>query len=272
MLIERCTNANTGATLFSFPSRHHPLPSSNGALYTMDFIRPAGLHPKMVISFPKRGELLQPKEGHCALHAYLTLPSPLFIDRYQLSDPLFLASHNLIALRSLSGEQDLEAPDWVIKRWGSAALLELAHPDQVTLNETNEMWNVTIPMHLRYLKYNLNFTDSKKISIDITYPAIFWACEADEGLKMSTSPFDRVNLGYDGLFGPKTMFYHIPSALEEGELLQMKLNVPVINPSDAPMVQLGTLVAIILGFGWVAWQLIRTRFLRQDHGNHSWNN
>lgn len=235
----------------------------------MDFQQPAGLHPKIVISFPKCGELFQPKEGYCALHAYLTLPSSLFIDRYQLSDSLFLASQKLIALRSLSGEQDLEAPDWAITRWGSAALLELAHPDQATLDDNSDTWNVTIPTHLRYLKWKSNSTDSSETSIDIPYPVVFWACEADEGLKMSTSPFDRVNLGYDGLFGPKTMFYHIPSALEEGESLLRKLNVPVLGSSDAFGVQIGTLLAIVLGFGWVFWQLLRATVRHEKNSKRS---
>jgi hypothetical protein len=250
-----------GGTLFSFPSRHHALPLSSATAYNTAFEQPTGLHPKLNITFPKPQTLTPPKEeSSCALHAYLTLPSALFIDRYQLSDRLFLASQNLVALHSLSGEQDLEAPDWVIKSWGSAALLELALPNTTSNTTSQDAWAVTIPTHLRYLQSSPNSTTTSPghTSLEVSWPVIFWACEAEEGLKMSTNPFDRVNLGYDGLFGPKTMFYHVPPSVTWAETLVEKLEVPVLQPENAKWVQLGTLVAVVMGFGWVLWQLLRT--------------
>ena len=86
----------------------------------------------MHISFPNASALVPPASTPpsttCALHTYLTLPSPLFADKYQLStsDPIFLGSHNLVSLRSISGETDLEAPDYLVEKWGSNLLLELA--------------------------------------------------------------------------------------------------------------------------------------------------
>ncbi|KAK5133150.1 hypothetical protein LTR08_008085 [Meristemomyces frigidus] len=57
----------------------------------------------------------------CALHAYLTLPAALFLDRYQLADAHALAAGNLVALRSLSGAQDLELPAWAgRKEWNES--------------------------------------------------------------------------------------------------------------------------------------------------------
>jgi hypothetical protein len=204
-----------------------------------------------------RKHVVPPKET-CALHAYWTLPSALFIDRYQLSDPLFLASQNLIKLHSLSGEQDLEAPEWVIDRWGSAALLQLATPaSKASASDGDSDWTVTIPTHLRYLTAQENSTDSGHAKLEVPWPTVFWACEAEEGLKMSTNPFDRVNLGYDGLFGPKTMFYHIPPAAES-QLTVEELQVPVLDTRKAGLVSIGTLVAVLVGLGWVCWQLIRT--------------
>jgi len=192
------------------------------------------------------------------LYAYLTLPSALIVDRYQLSDPLFLESQNLIALRSLSGEEDLEAPDWVVKQWGSAALFELARPPQSSTTSPGD-WTVTVPMHLRYLSSNASseIDVPGQASLDVPWPILFWACEAGEGLKMSTNPFDRVNLGYDGLFGPKTMFYHIPPALSLGSELVECPRVPVLESESARFVQIGTLVAVLAGFGWVCWKLVK---------------
>ncbi|KAK4539998.1 hypothetical protein LTR36_009896 [Oleoguttula mirabilis] len=284
-----------GPTLFSFPSRHHALSPQNSTsntnstpptspTFSAHFQHPPGLHPNLAITFPHPQHLAPPKDS-CALHAYLTLPSALFIDRYQLADPLFLASHNLVALHSLSGEQDLEAPDWVIKRWGSAALLELATPPPSTITTTNassgpaDEWTVTIPTHLRYLQApsantnttttptpntphtNTNTTSAGRVSLEIPHPSLFWACEAQEGLKMSVNPFDRVNLGYDGLFGPKTMFYHIPPTALDADggrnVLVERLEVPVLEPGAGAKwgVQVGTLVAVGVGFGWVLWVL-----------------
>src|SRR5438270_13214950 len=110
--------------MFSFPSRHHP--SSPPALseYSASFVKPTGLHPVLRLSFPSKSGEHPPAEA-CALHAYLTLPSYLFADRYQLSDPLFLQSKGLRGLRSIYGELDLEAPNWVIKKWGSSMLVEI---------------------------------------------------------------------------------------------------------------------------------------------------
>ncbi|CAK3831347.1 related to pbn1 [Lecanosticta acicola] len=235
-------------TLFSFPARHHPLHAGDGTQYTVAFQQPTGLHPKLDIVLPAKN--LAPPKDSCALHAYWTLPSPLFIDRYQLSDHLFLESQNLVALRALSGEQDLEAPDWAVKGWGSAALLELARP---TSAEEGKNWTITIPTHLRYI--NATASPDGLASVEIPWPVVFWACEAQEGLKMSVNPFDRVNLGYDGLFGPKTMFYHVPPASGVGVLVET-LAVPVLDGQSAQWVPLGTAIAVLIGFGWICWQMV----------------
>lgn len=193
---------------------------------------------------------MQPPKESCGLHAYWTLPSAVFIDRHQLSDPLFLASQNLKALRSLSGEQDLEAPNWAINAWGSAALLELAHPAP---GAVHDRWSVTIPTHLRYLE------PPSEPALSVPWPVVFWACQADEGLKFSTNPFDRVNLGYDGLFGPKTMFFHIPPA-SQSEAYEL-IHVPTLDltPDGVALVTTGTIFAVTVGFLWICWKLLSAR-------------
>ncbi|KAG9543769.1 PIG-X-domain-containing protein, partial [Aureobasidium melanogenum] len=200
------------------------------------------------LKFPSNA-LSQPDES-CALHAYLTLPSSVFIDRYQLSDPLFLASQNLVALRSLSGATDLEAPVWTTPQWGSAALLELAHPESPSMN--NDTWTVTVPLHTRYMPPSTDGTHAAHIP----WPAVFWACEAEDGLKMSVNPFDRTNIGFDGLFGPKTLFHHIGASYEAKTLMET-LEIPVLNETKTRFVELGTGVAVLLGFLWVLWCLVR---------------
>lgn len=238
-----------GATLFSFPSRHHPLPPEDKLTYNVSFQKPSGLHPKLEITFA--ANQLKPPKDSCALHAYWTIPSSLFIDRYQLEDKLFFESQKLVALRAISGEQDLEAPNWAIKKWGSASLFELAVPN--ASQREDSQWTATIPTHLRYI--NDTASISGYSDIQVPWPNVFWACEAEDGLKMNVNPFDRVNLGYDGLFGPKTMFYHVP-ADEQRETLVEGLRVPVLSPSQSSWVPFATVLAVLVGFAWVCWKLL----------------
>jgi len=73
---------------------------------------------------------------------------------------------------------------------------------------------------------------------------------------MAASPFDRVNLGYEGLFGPKTMFYHVPPAnSSSGGRLVEEIQVPVLDLDQAWYVEWGTVVAVALGTLWVCWKL-----------------
>ncbi|EME42799.1 hypothetical protein DOTSEDRAFT_173233 [Dothistroma septosporum NZE10] len=267
-------DSKPAATMFSFPARHHPLPADS--TYTVNFQNPTGLHPKLEITLPRTSTT--PPKTSCALHAYWTLPSTLFIDKYQFTDPLSLQSQNLQSLRSISGSQDLEAPAWVISTWGSASLFELTHPappaekkpadehstheesSQEEEEEQNQDWKITIPTHLRYLNAT-GLSDSSSLThLSIPWPVVYWACDAEEGLKMGTNPFDRVNIGYDGLFGPRTMFYHLtPDTRTDKQILVEKLRVPVLDPErvEAKWVPVGTMVVVVLGFAWVLWQLIR---------------
>ena len=237
-------------TLFSFPSRHHTsLPKSNGTFIT-SFALPTGLHPTLCLRFPS---LLSPPFPSCALHTYITLPSYIFPDKYQLASANLLASKNLHAIRSLAGETDLEAPDWVIKKWGSSMLMELAPPTR-SENSGSTAWNADIPLHLRYLKPN----EGGQREIEVPWPVVFWACPADEGTKMNTNPFDRMSLGYEGLFGPRTMFYHLTPqpAREFGSLIEV-LQIPVLDVNQVKYVEVCTVIAIFLGTLWLVAKLIR---------------
>ena len=203
--------------------------------------------------------LAKPADSQCALHAYLTLPSVLFPDPYQLSttDSLFLSSHNLVAARSISGETDLEAPDYVLEKWGSNVLLELATPDVAeyfSQSAADTTWDVTIPLHLRYLAPS----NTSTTSVQIPWPIVFWACTAEEGTKFPVNPFDRVNLGYDGLFGTRTMFYHLDPVVKDGGKLVSTLKVPVLNTEaiGSEWVESGTVVVVLLGWMWVVWKMV----------------
>ncbi|KAI9713399.1 MAG: protease B nonderepressible form, partial [Chrysothrix sp. TS-e1954] len=215
-------------TLFSTPSRHHIHP----ARFSASFKQPTGLHPTLALSFPDVSALKPPtqpakkgpnatadkqeKDQTCALHTHLTLPSSIFIDKYAFRDDLLLSSHNLASLRSLTGPSDLELPDWKIPSWGSAALFEITPPPrkqsgQQTSREAT--YQVTIPLHARYLPPSRT---SGYAHVPIPVPVVFWACTSASGTKFATDPFDRAHLGYEGLFGERTVFYHLRPVVSGG--------------------------------------------------------
>ncbi|EXJ83886.1 hypothetical protein A1O1_07515 [Capronia coronata CBS 617.96] len=251
------------ATLFSFPSRHHALSRDQAKQqrYNVSFDKPTGLHPILRISFPSANLLTEPENkpsgSVCALQTYLTLPSHIFADKYAFlsNDPLFQKSHNLGQLRSIIGETDLEAPDYVVKKWGSTVLLELQTPNSTVTNHKGSVdgpWDVTVPLHLRYLEPKAGGTSE----IEVPWPIVFWACTAEDGTKFPVNPFDRTQLGYDGLFGPRTMFYHLNPAPQNGMMVE-RIAVPVLDTDTASptTIEYLTVVSIALGFLWVLFKL-----------------
>lgn len=134
--------------------------------------------------------------------------------------------------------------------WGSSVLLELTPPS----SSQSEAFTAQVPLHLRYLEPNTEKWGLEET--EIPYPVVFWACTADEGSKFPINPFDRVNLGYDGLFGPRTLFFHLSPKPSVGEeRLINKLNVPILDLDKSSLVEIGTAAVVGLGFLWVLWVL-----------------
>jgi hypothetical protein len=125
-------------------------------------------------------------------------------------------------------------------------LLELAPPS----SGVGQPWTANIPLHLRYLPPAEN--TSGQSPLEIPYPVVFWACDADEESAFSINPFDRVNIGYDGLFGPQTTFYHLSP---EGDRLTNVITVPVLDLEKGRYVEVCTAGVVLLGFSWVMWCL-----------------
>ncbi|MCJ1312043.1 protease B nonderepressible form [Agyrium rufum] len=192
-------------------------------------------------------------------------------------------SKNLRSIRAVYGETDLEAPVYATKKWGSAMLIELAPPlpsPRSSAKQDSGIWHADIPLHLRYLP-PINITssssseDKQGISpAEVPWPVVFWACTAEEGTKMNVNPFDRVSLGYDGLFGPRTMFYHfkprIPPMIKVvgemdmemglgrgGELVE-RIDVPVLMIGEGRewWIEMGTVLVVVAGFLWITWKVV----------------
>jgi hypothetical protein len=244
-------DAKLSPTLFSFPSRHREAAGS----FEVKLLEPTGLHPTIQITIDSERPL---DDLSCSPHAYFTLPRYIFPDKYQLSDELFLASKNLTALRYVSQPVDLEAPEYVMDLWGSAVLLELSPQS----SSTHQPFTAEVPLHLRYLAPAAGGYSN----MSLPHPAVFWACHAEEGTKFPTNPFERVNLGYDGLFGPRTVFYHVAPTLSQGKL-QSTITVPVLDTNKSSWVNAGTSAAVLLGFVWVLWKLFSS-YTQQASKSH----
>ena len=267
-MYKKSTNPSPEPTRFQTPTRHYPLltsspfnPSTNPQLspltYRASLNRPTGLHPTLTLTLPA-AHLTAPSPS-CKLHTHLTLPSALFIDKHQFNDPLFLASHHLTALRSIAGATDLEAPDWVVPEWGSAALFELSHPEEEEEEDAEEHphtpavggdWNISIPLHLRYQLA----TSASHAPVQLPWPVVFWACRADEGEKHALNPFDRRHLGYEALFGPKTRFMHVRPASGVSRLVET-IGVPVLDTRKVGWVEGGTVAVVLGAFVGLCWVL-----------------
>lgn len=269
-------------TRFEFPSRHHRLPLSHYQLsFSTSFDPPAGLHPNLRLRFGPRSLVSGPRPD-CSLYAYLTIPSHLFVDQYQLrSDQTqFLEPRNLRRLVSVSGATDLEAPDWAVSKWGSAALFELAMPDSdVKCTDDHcpggDHWDVSIPLHVRYLPpsertnrtaaaaaawpehWHSTVSEDFLIHAPLPVPAVFMACAAapvapaDVVVPFSTNPFDRVNLGYDS-----HVFSHHSSKPADSDGRSVFFH---ISPSDAPTNPLSpsllyaSVPVPVLDSSWAGW-------------------
>lgn len=70
---------------------------------------------------------------------------------------------------------------------------------------------------------------------------------------MNTNPFDRINLGYDTLFGPRTMFYHLQPADLQPRVEYF--DIPALDLEKVRWVEGGTMGVVIVGFLWVVWAL-----------------
>lgn len=229
--------------MFAFPTRHSQAETG----FSSSFQSPMGLHPTLQLNI---GSNKPPKEGtECSLHAHLTLPRTIFADKYQLEDELFLASKNLTALLYTSQPVDLEAPDYVMKPWGSSVLLELKPPAP---GQGDEAFTAEIPLHLRYQAPE----HGGQRPLEVPYPAVFWACPAEDETGFTSSPFDRVNLGYDSLLDPQTLFWHLePKPVPGSSRLMLGGQVPVLDLERSGSVAAVTAAVVLAGFAWVAWKL-----------------
>ena len=234
--------------------------------FSAELLKPTGLHPVLQLHVKTQ----KPPLGldDCKMHAYLTLPKNVFVDRYQLQDKIFLESKKLAALEFASSPVDLEAPGYAVSVWGSTVLVELAPP----FDPFQELaWKTQIPLHLRYMEPNAGgYT-----KFDLPYPIVFWTCEVPvlehigrvdsrEYLpphklpnqdRMLANAWDVTDIGYDALFSSNTSFWHLRPAPKAGLSLFHSVVVPAANSDHVAWIGIGTAFAVALGTSWVIWSL-----------------
>ncbi|KAL2270431.1 hypothetical protein VTJ83DRAFT_2615 [Remersonia thermophila] len=246
------------ATMFSFAARHRDAEST----FSARFLAPTGLHPTLQLRISSAALPAEAEHGgqECSPYAYLTLPRTIFADKYQLSDPLFLASKNLAALRHTTQPVDLEAPEYAVSSWGSAILLELAPPSSPSSRSSE--WTAEVPLHLRYLAPS----SGGYSTVSVPYPAVFWACQPLQDDELTPGPFEKKALGYDGLFEDGTVFWHVAPqpAGAGGQGLLSQVRVPVLDVDRAGWVGAGTGLAVAAGFAFVAWKLAGVLFGKKE--------
>lgn len=74
---------------------------------------------------------------------------------------------------------------------------------------------------------------------------------------MAANPFDRVHLGYEALFGPKTRFMHVEPVARgngTGQLVEW-INVPVLDTRKTGWVEAGTVGTVVVAFLGLCWVL-----------------
>lgn len=237
---------------FTVSSRHRRADAD----FSARLLTPQGLHPTLQLAISSATPPPDYEDqGGCGLHAYLTLPRTIFADRYQLADDLFMASKNLSALRYASQPVDLEMPEYKTAAWGSTVLLDLAPPAnlETSADGASSPWTAEVPLHLRYMEPAPGGYSEAKIP----YPVVFWACQSAEDAPFSGNPWDRTSLGYDGLFGPETVYWHAeprPGTLGEDALF-ITAKVPVLPTEKSGWVETATAATIVVGFAWVLFSL-----------------
>ncbi|KAF7846148.1 hypothetical protein BT93_L5129 [Corymbia citriodora subsp. variegata] len=259
-LIDLSQHDEPKPTIFFFPSRHHELSAqqSQEQAYHVSFDTPAGLHPTLRISFAGRSLLNEPAKvpsgSACTLYTYVTLPSFLFADEYAFPtlepDNLFQEAHGIVSLKAISGEKDLELPDYAIERWGSTLLLEL----DSKLSSPKTSGDIKIPLHFRYM----NSTIGGEEAVQVPWPVLFWACSSDESIDLRGNPFDRTHLGHDTMFGDDTIFYYLQPDTHARDQATESITIPVLDTNHVSyaIVEQATLLVVVAGFCYLAVRIL----------------
>lgn len=167
-----------------------------------------------------------------------------------------LSSLNIKQVR-VTGNTDLEQPNYTIQEWGSRVLIQI----DTTSAKDNIPLQMELPLHLRYLS---PLDGASSTNVTFAWPAVFWACSSDNWVKMSNSPFDRTALGWEDLLVEQTMYYHLspaPAPGMEGSGTFGRIEVPVLDKGwgNEEVIKTGTTAVVGLGFLWAVGKVVMAK-------------
>lgn len=221
----------TKTLIFTKPRHQH---SKN--IVNIDLKSPIGLHPTIIIS--NISQITPPPSSHCELFLHAVIPNSLIFDKYQYDDK------NLQLINSW-GDNDLEAPIWKIKHFGSIQLFQF--------NNFSQVDELEITYHSRYLK------PSAPSDFTLLSPQLFWGCDATSFIQdfelIGQNPFDDFSYGYPSYFEDTTVFYHIAT-----DKAALRFKIPTGDTEDFATIQLVTLSSVSMGFLYILWKVFTSLF------------
>lgn len=240
-------DTKTEKLLFQYNTHHHP----NRGTYSVDFERPTGLHPQHTMFLQN---VKSPQEK-CSLFAKYTFNKSLFLDKYQLAElnQPTPSREPVGYLYGLWGEADLEAPIWAVDGYGSEALVQI-----YTKNRHGDSFQFELPTHSRY---EVPQTNSSLVGEVQPWPVVFWACQTTQTEKEehpAPAAFEIPSVGYEAIFPPGTNFHYLQPALEPGQRLESKFDIPVAPYESYETVQLVTVVAIFGCFLYLMYEIFNS--------------
>lgn len=228
-----------------------------------------GFHTTSTTRFALRGSRVH----SCTLHLYLTLPTELFADPYELAH-----RHTSYAFERFGGG-DLEAPVFAPAAGGpSALLLDVNVPEGGDDKDQDQgdgnVFSIEVPLHARYgvPKKGGELIDE----VMLPPPVAFWACpQGNAGgttLRFSNCKRHSHVFLVDGLSPFTAKRTQVPEVLRfalvdetstlvliphVGSVRAETLRVPVGDAGDVAFVEAGTVVVILFAFVYLLGIIVR---------------
>ncbi|GAA6016606.1 hypothetical protein JCM11491_006014 [Sporobolomyces phaffii] len=251
-----------------------------------EFIPARGFHPTLHLSIdPGRA----PRRS-CALIAAVSIPPAFILDRYQLAQLERDGALSGSRILAISGDVDLEAPEWSASASESAGVLvQLVDPTTSSSSPTppqplDATVTLDIPLHLRYQRPS--HLGRAHVAIEPP-PRVFWACPDDgdgddDGPRVEPTSTTQIMPCPPTcpLFAPDVPFRSSSPLANYSSLFFLDSSsspsspcaprqpphappfativVPTAFDSHAAFVGPTTVVVVWLGFAYLAWTTYRT--------------
>ncbi|KZT56981.1 PIG-X/PBN1 protein [Calocera cornea HHB12733] len=217
-----------------------------------------GFHRTLSLSPPtsSASARLPQETGRCILQALLFLPPQIFADPYELQQR---HTDGRLGATRMWGDVELEAPVSAVDGRGTALLLDLDRdPDREEGERTGA--EVEVPLHLRYPRpvgHEQAVESGGQERFALPCPVVFWACDSDDAGRKA--PFDGLPPPFTSPYSEGTAFHFLrtqasdPQAAAGAGLPSIEVLVPTGDSSHLPTVELGTTLAVLFAFLYIAY-------------------